>query len=164
MQILNYYLIYLGPRKVFCKIIKSTFLSGNFNTVFNRCLINNILYFKSNWFELKLKKINLNWRQEVILIAFRKYFTWHTQNTIWEIFKFQEYFPNMYPCFHEHIWLRYQSFSIQYLLPTSVTTSHYFMSSITFKKNWYEWYLTKCYFFHVEFSFHFIKVFKVKRH
>ena len=157
-------MIYLDPRKVFCKIIKSTFLSWNFNTVFNRCLINNILYFKSNWFELKLKKINLNWRQEIILIAFWKYFTWHTQNTIWEIFKFQEYFPNMYPCFHEHILLRCQSFSIQYLLPTSVTTSRYFMSSITFKKNWYKWYLTKCNFFHVEFSFHFIKVFKVKRH
>ena len=73
--------------------------------IFNRRLINTILCFKSNWFDLKLKILNLNWRQEIKNIVFWKYyFTWHTQNITWEIFKFREYFEKVYP-FHEQFLL-----------------------------------------------------------
>ena len=50
---------------------------------------------------MKLKKLDFDWRQKIILIIFWKYyFMWHTQNIIWGIFKFLKYFINTYPCFH----------------------------------------------------------------
>ena len=87
-----YYLIYWGTLKEFHKTVQH--------------LINNTLSLKSNWFDLKLKILNLDWRQEIIIIAFWKYyFMWHTQNIFWEIFNFPQYFVNMYPFFHKHFLL-----------------------------------------------------------
>ena len=57
--------------------------------LFNRCPINIFLCFKSNWFDLRLKILNLDWGQEFMLIVFWKhYFTWHIHNIMQEIFKF----------------------------------------------------------------------------
>ena len=55
-------------------------------SILNRRLISNISCFKSNWFELNLNILNLDWRQEIMLTVFWKHFTWHTQNIIWESF------------------------------------------------------------------------------
>ena len=104
IQILIYYLIYSCTPKVFCKIMQHMFEI----LVFNRRLINNILCFKPNWFDLKLKILNLHWRQEIMHIVF--YFTWHTQNIVWEIIKFLGYFENVYPSFHEHFLLMQSSY------------------------------------------------------
>ena len=37
-------------------------------SIFNRLFIN-VLCLKSNWFDLKLKILNFDWRQEIILIV-----------------------------------------------------------------------------------------------
>ena len=71
-----------------------------------------IFCFKSNWTDLKLKILNSDWPQKIVLTAFWKYyFTWHNQNIIWEIFNFLEYFVNMYPSFHKHFLLIWNSWA-----------------------------------------------------
>ena len=42
-----------------------------------------VIFHVSNQTDLKLKILNLDWLQEIVLIAFwNYYFTWHTQNII----------------------------------------------------------------------------------
>ena len=103
-----YYLSFSGTT-VFRKIMQHIFFQEV--SIFNKRLINNISCFKLNLFDLKLKILNSDWRQEIVAIAFKKKsFTWHTQNIIWEMFKVLEYFLDISPFFHEHFALITHSF------------------------------------------------------
>ena len=64
-----YYLSFSGTT-VFRKIMQHIFFQEV--SIFNKRLINNISCFKLNLFDLKLKILNSDWRQEIVAIAFKK--------------------------------------------------------------------------------------------
>ena len=58
IYLILFYILYFSVRKVFHKIMQHKFFKEV--SIFDRCLINNILHFKSNLFDVKLKILNLD--------------------------------------------------------------------------------------------------------
>ena len=56
--------------------------------------------FKSNWFGLKLRILNLDCLQETLIAIWKHHFTWHNQNIIWEILNYHEliFFCSLVKC------------------------------------------------------------------